>query len=367
MLFLFNKVYLKTDHLFRSDRDRITISPRLTPDVAVGTIRHIVDGVTAVAPTFHASSYQHLIATHFNGNDDDFFTFLCNYPAHKRLTVYCDVQSMVHIASKFWKTLLPRASAETFWFLLDSALSQMLETLTLHRSTESFLSDKQAYELKCEIEDILADRQSLENMWSTLVGYTCNRARREMLLRECGVELQLATTLLNPTWRYGAALREKVVKMAHKRYVHDLTTDLKSALLMNIDRLSELNAAYQFDPLYDDLYLFVAEHPAMAFLVDDMFTPEHLAYVMSTYDLSSLAALHVQTHAEIVSPEEDLSILLQPLTFERLIDLHVSNKYGPVVAYGNEYREKVNARVVNAVIASAQTTDRTLLKQLELV
>lgn len=367
MLLLFNKVYLKNDHLFKSDRERIYISPRLTRDIAVGTIRHTVDGVTARAPLLHASSYDELIRTEFNGNEDELFAYMYQYPAHKRLTVYCDVDAMVKIATKFWKTLFPRLPAEIYWVLLDSMLSHTLDTVATHRSTESFVSNAQVYDMRDEIEDAFQRRQELTDGWASVRGFTVDRTQREHLLKTCGAELQLPTVLVNPKWRYANTVKHKFERMAVKRFVADLTVDLKHAMLLNVERLSSMDAQYAFDALTDDLDSFVALHPELRFLTDDMFTPDHVDHVVATYDIYALAQLHGKFNTFQAFKEEQIAaIMSQPLTFDRLLELHLTDQYGAMLGYGGEFREKVNPRVIDFVVAAYRAADLTTLNHLEL-
>lgn len=351
MQLLFNKIYLKIDHLFKSERNRINISPRLNAAVLAGGFRQTANQIPAVAPMYHAESYQQLIDESFGGQEEAFIRTLVNYPAHKRLTIYCDVDTYVTICTRFWKTIYPQLNAEDYFRLVNFALSPLYELLAHHKSRESELTDAQAEELRADILAVFGAEEQLKLDWKTVKPFKMLRVAREIVLKGAGVEYQLPTILTTPAWRHASSAKKRIVDMVQKEAIADFTLDIKHHLLNNLENIHTIDPECAYDALTTTLEEFVATYPNYQFLADSMFTPDNYAYVLHTYDMDQLERIRLLVLQHDGYEEESCGIPLKTnLTFEDVIEFERSGTMGRLLGNVGEYREKVNSYLIDYVL-----------------
>lgn len=363
MQLLFNKIYLKIDHLFKSERNRINISPRLQAAVLAGGFRQTANQIPAVAPLYHAESYSQLIEESFGGQEDAFIRTLVNYPSYNRLTIYCSIDAYVAISTRFWKTVYPQLNADDYFRLVNFLLSPLYELLAHHKSRESELTDAQANELRNDIDAVFASEDQLKAEWSTIKPYKLAREQREIVLKGAGIEYHLPTILSVPTWRHGNNAKKRIVDMMHKEALAEFNEDVKHLLLNHLENIHTIDPTVKYDALTTSLEEFVATYPKYQFLADLAFTPDNYQYVLRTYDLAELESIRLAVLEYDGFETECCGIPLKNnLTFDDIIEFERIGTMGRLLGNVGEYREKVNSYLIDYVLTQYFTGNTTALQ-----
>lgn len=351
MQLLFNKIYLKIDHLFKGERNRINLSPRLQAAVLAGGFRQKANQIPAIAPLYHATSYEQLITDSFGGQEDAFVRMLINHPAHSRLTIYCDVDTYIAISSRFWKTIYPQLNTEDYTRLVNFALSPMLELLARHKARESELTSVQADELRADIESVFAAEDQLKDSWSSIKPFKLLREQREAILRGVGIEYHLPTILTTPSWRHATVAKKRMVDMMHKAALAEFSHDCKHHLLNYLENIHTIDPSVKYDALTTSLEEFVASYPRYEFLADSAFTPDNYQHVLRTYDLAELENIRQMVLEYDGFETECCGMPLRgDLTFEDIIEFERRGTMGRLLGTTGEYREKVNSYLIDYVL-----------------
>lgn len=365
MILLFNKVYLKLDHLIKPERDRIVVSPQYTGvSIVEGGFRNAANGVAHKPPLYEAGTYQQLIDEQFAGDDGKFLATLLQFPAGKRLTIYCDIPSMVTIASKFWKTLLPQLSADDYYRLVNFSASHIYEMFCVNKTSLLYLPEDQAQDTQAAIRKVFDDEQVIKDAWATITPFPCTRAQREAFTKSAGLEFQLPTLLVTPDWRYGFHARNRLVHLMNKEAIAEFVKDIKHIALSNIEMLHVLDPkAGPFNLEVDSLSRYVTMHPDYRFLVDDRFHPDNTDYVVQNYDLDVLDVIRTKlVPVDYRTATMPGSLLKQNLSFEDIIEFERARPQGRHLAARGEYLEKVNPYMIDYVLRAHFNGQNELLQ-----
>lgn len=349
MIFLFNKVYLKLDHLIKTERDRIVVSPNYPGATIEDGFRNVSNGVIHKQPLYTAPTYDDLITTYFAGDEGKFFTYLVQFPSSKRLTIYCDIPSMVTIASKFWKTLLPQLTSDDYYRLVNFFMSHLYELFCVNKSPLLRLPEDQAEATRVAIREVFDNEQVIKDQWNGVTAFPCTRTQRETLNKTAGLEFQLPTLLATPNWRYAIHARNRIVYLMNKEAIAEFVRDVKHIALSNIEVLNALDSTVTaFDVENDSLATYVAQHPIYQFLNDDLFHPDNTEYIVQNYDLSTLDTLR----SKLIPVDYKVRTMRGPLlktglTFEDIIEFERDHSQGLYLAHRGEYLEKVNPFMID--------------------
>lgn len=365
MFHMFNKVYVKHDSAYKTTRKRIVVSQMFghtstMPMTLVGT----ESNKQPIAPLFQARTWAEMLDTYFQGSWGKFFSLLISLPASERVTVYCDTASMMEVLTVFWKTLFPGGSTDTYHTLRKLTLSYLLEGHASGAPSFIALDPTTTQQIRTEASSLYDEDATA--LWEASRPVTITRAQREEILKTTSVELQLATTLLDPDWRYGQVFRKKFVRMVQKQAVYDFTLDVKFHILSALYNFNEYEQNTSFNPETHSLEYLVAVYPQYAFLTDPHFHPDNTDYIIANYSLDDLYAVWKKTLHEGWSEKEygySLGLHLRDgLTFEQLIQHSLDNPKDHLPLTRAEYRERVNAHLINYILAAARIGDTTTLQ-----
>lgn len=363
MILLFNKVYLKSDLFFKSERNRIYISSRHPQSLLDAGVRGQINGVRPTNPLMAAENYQQLLTDQFNGNEDRFFVTLLSYDPSKRVTIYGSMETLLRIATKLWKTLFPRMTSDQYLQLVHFTLLHHLELFGQRGTSIAQMTPSESAELRQEIQGLMECYDELGEVWNFMTPLSLTRQQREALLKGVAIEYHLPTLLLNPTWRYASVAKDRFVSMAQKAAIGDFVMDVKHALLANLELIHSVDPTCTFNSLTDTLDQFVAANPKYGFLVDPNFTPERMVHVKSTYNLDELAQIDAMCSINGVRASTSWQPLLKSgLTFDQYLTHLIDD---PRRAYGlgdGEYQEKTNPVLLSYLVASYASGDTSKLQ-----
>ena len=373
MIHLFNKIYLKGDHQIKLSRDRIVISPTYG-GVGMYTTKFttLVNKETPGEIQYSVRSLQELLDQHFNGSMDGFFRFLAGWNSSKRLTIYADIPTMIEIASVFYKTLFPKMTADGYVCLIRLILMRITYMFGAGFLTFTKIPEFQAKEYRLAAVALLENVSDLKTKWTTIKPFRLSLKLREQIVSGISVEFQLATYLLDPTWRFKVPFEKKALTMVKKLLLHDFMLDVNGVLLQNFVTLGALEPQANFNPLTDTLEDFVTKCPDYKFLIDEQFLPDNADKIWLAYDVTKLAAIRNKMYAQADLQNNAYVHLTTPVwkrnvTFADVITYELSTNHTKLLFKHDNYAEVVNSYLIDLLLNAKRQGDTTFLKQFALV
>lgn len=365
MFHLFNKVYLKHESAMKMTRDRIVISSLYG---AVDTASIPFSATTPSSPVYRARSIEQLLNGHFDGSMERFFTYLLGLPADRRMTIYCDVSTAMTILTFLWKTMYVSEPVDTYMTLRRLHLMHLLEGHASGAPSFVSLEPPVLVSVRASIEEEL-NRNDAADIWASVQPMSLTRTQREQIIRAASIELQLATTLATPKWRYSMETQHKFIRMLKKQCVYDFLLDVKYHVLGALFCFSSYEPTTTFDPMTQTVDDLVALHPEYSFLTDPMFHYDNIDYVVKTYSLDHLRTIWAKTIRDGWSEDEYGfnvgQFMRDDLSFQEVIQHFIDHPQDHLPLTRGEYRERVNGYLLNAIFDSLRT-DGNLARSLSL-
>jgi hypothetical protein len=330
-------------------------------------IAHTTTKTEPVQAIMQSTSYDELVERVFGGDSNKLFRFLLEYDPTKRLTIYCDADATFEIMTRFWKTLYPRMTDDTFYLLLNFTFSYFIEMLGNKYSIFAKIHQNQADMVRTGYGYYLADenKQQVLDRWNSTTPWTITRTQREEVIKNASVELQLASVMTNPKWRYASTIRTKVVKMIKKELIHEFSHDVRYGVLLNLPNFKVLEPTTTFNIFTDTLTDLIAHHPQYRFIVDDNFIPDHADYVFANYDMPTLNIIRLKIMAAAI--DIDWSPLMKNnLTFDDIINFELSTDTNKLFLSRGDYHESVNPYMINYIFNSMRSNSTSALAEFEL-
>jgi len=367
MLHLFNKIYVKGDHLVKGSRDAIIISP------TYGNVPFYTTKFSTRANNektgqlcYSATSLKELLDTHFGGSDAKFFNYLMKWPAEKRLTIYADLPTMVDIATRFFKTVFPKMTEDTYVVVMKLLLSRINYYLGGAVLPFVTLTEDQANSYRVETLQILEDVGGLRHRFQETARWRLTKVARDSIIRNCSVEYQLATYLTNPKWAHARAFEKKAVSMAKKQIIHEYALEIKGAIVRNFMNLIVLEPTATFNSLKDSLETFVQQFPQYAFVLDDGFVPDNAEHIWLKYNMEDLKTVFDRVTHKFVFIAQDYTPLLKKLTFEDVLKYELDRPYRCFLFNGDNYQETVNSYLIDYILNAYRMNQHEQIRQLAL-
>jgi hypothetical protein len=340
MLYLLNNVYLTPDKTvnLRPEDDSGFVSARMRGSsfTADNYFSHVY-GVRFKAPLFTVSSYDELIKTTFGGKEQALFDLFLQ-PREGRLVIMCDEETMLKVATRTMKTILPNATAETGFLLLKY---MYLPYFYLHDS--GLISYLGPNDFQNVYINLIAREKDVKNAWIKSKPWKLDERKRARVQQLAGVELQTATYLANNKWKFASDYKNKVVTFAKKTLLLMLVNDLRQKVLDGFVDVQKLIP--ELDPMDRNVVHALADHPTFRFLIDPHFTPNSWEYVFVNYDMAALYALF-QKYAPLRAFNlNDFSLLAKEnnLTFEEVLDHEMQSSLGRrLIGTDINYKSTVN-------------------------
>jgi hypothetical protein len=366
MILLFNKVYLKVDHLVKGERERVVISQTYGRSSAIASPApaSLTSAAPAVGALAQATTVQELIDAQFDGNPTRFIQALLQFPAERRLTIYCDAEAMFTLVTKFWKTLMPALTPDAFYRLLNFSFSQLVEVVGTGYTAFTILPELRAKTVRADYAWFLQDQNkaTVLQAWTDTIPFVITRTQREVLIKNAALELQLASMLSVPNWRYTNVVKAKVVRMIFKEAIHEYNHDVKSHVLTGLVNFKYYEPDTTFDFFKHTIDELVAMHPQYAFLTDDRFVPDDVNRIRATYDFDQLRAIRTALHEDEYQYGIDWAPLLKnDLSFEDIIAYEVSTPVTKLFLNRSTYQESVNPYMVDYILNAVRRNDMAAL------
>jgi hypothetical protein len=307
--------------------------------------------------TFSAPSYHELIG----GREEQKFVSLLMQEREGRLVIMCDEDAMMKLTLRTMKTLLPNASAATGYTMMKY---MYLPYFYLHDSgLVSFIGPN---DYQMIYTNFVAREAEFKAHWTRTKPWKLTKRQLDKAQQTAGVELQTATYLANPTWRFAADYKDKVVTFAKKSLLAMLVNDLRQKILDGFVDIEKLNR--DFDPLNRDVVDQVSADATFKFLTDTKFTPNNWKYVFETYDMAALHELF-QTYAPLRAFNlNDFSLLAKEndLTFEDVLAHEQQSQCGRrLLGADVNYKDTVNVYLLD-MIFDLHKNDRSAVRQFSL-
>ena len=358
MMYLFNNVYLVPDKTtpVRPGDDYGFLSGRLTDSSfhADNFFCRVYD-VVHNDPTFSAPTIEALIAERFDGEEDKFVELLTT-PRDNRLLIICDEANMLKLAIRTFKTLLSNASADEGVEVIKYAY---LPYFYIHDS--GMLSHLGPRDFQTLYNNVVSNEDGIRKSWSRAKVWSMTPRQRERMQRTAGVELQTATYLNNPAWKFSAEYKAKIVTFAKKALVQMLVGDLRQKLLDGFVDIGKLNA--EFDPLSTTILDEVTAHPQFKFLTDPQFTPSNWRYVFDNYDMNEMYSMFVAYSPMRAFNLNDFSLMAKEdaLTFEDVLNHELQSQVGRgLIGTDIAYKDSVNIYLLDKMFDLYSTQSDTL-------
>lgn len=374
MIHLFKKIYLKGDHQYKAERNCIIISPMY------GRVGFIQGKFTDLANSrdfgdvfFQATSYDDLVNRVMEGDKDKLFRFLLDYPLDDRLTIYADVPTMYKLVTKFYKTVFPTMSENTFVMLVKFAFMRINYLFGAGFLPFVKLTDAQTSDYKKAANDILADTATIKAEWQTTKPWNLKKADHNVIMKHISVEFQLATYLTNPSWSYRHEFERKVVDMVKKGMLHDYVLDTKSMLTSSFINLKALEPTAAFNPMVNTMEDFVAQFPMYKFALDDKFAPDNADYIWRAYNLAELVTARRKMYAltETTSGQEQPGVadelFKKNLSMKDILDYEMTTPHTKILWTKNSYNEVVNSYLVDYILDAKRNNNLDAIKDIALV
>lgn len=358
MIHLFNKVYIKPDTHFARSKDCILISP-MAALVADDKIAHITETDFGKIH-YAATSFQELLQ-HFSNDESVFMDWLVNFDETKRLTVYCDQETLVHLVLKWFKTILINA---------DEATAYKVVRLTFLRYAYLWgfpfvpfvrLSEHQAAKYKT-VGASMNEPEDFSVAWAATTPFVVdfdNAAARTSL------EFQLASYLVNPAWDNAQTVNDKLVMMTKKYQVRDLI-DAKHILL------HRLYTQPGFDMLSQTLLEYVVATPEYSILLDPDVLPDKYEHVEQHYNPNEMRNT-VVSRAQYLEGLTDTDALVNSKFLDPAItgdDIIAIEEGSPLIRVHLacwEYQEVVNVYLLDHILNLHKAGNTAELKKFSLL
>lgn len=340
MIYLFNNVYLVPDKTtpVRPGDDYGFISSRLTDSsFHADNFFCRAYGVVHNKPTFSAATIDEVLALKFGGSEDKFVELLTT-PRKTRLLLICDEANMLNLAIHTFKTMLPNLSPNDGVELIKY---MYLPYFYIHDSgLLSYLGPRDFQQL---YDNVVANEEGIRKSWTHTRVWNMSPRQRERTQRTAGVEIQTATYLNNPGWKFASEYKLKVVTFAKKALIQMLVGDLRQKLIDGFVDIGKLNP--DFNPLNYNIVDHVAAHPQFKFLTDPLFTPSNWRYVFDNYDMNELYLLFTTYSPMRAFNLNDFSLLAKEdnLTFEDVLNHELHSQVGRgLIGTDINYKDSVN-------------------------
>lgn len=324
MIFLFNNVYISPDRTVnvRPEDDCAFISNDMKgSSYHVSNFFGTVFGTTFSAPLFIATSYDDAIRQ-LGGSEIQLLELLMT-PRTNRLVIICDQSSMLTLLMKCIKTMLPHLTGAAGWKLLK--YMYLPYYLMYDNDLVAFMGPRTFDQIYM---GLLVEESNTITVWGSVTAWTVSPHQRDFIQRTAGIELQTATYLVYPKWKFAGEYKDKVVLFAKRTLLHMLVGDLRRKLLegfMDIQKvLPDVN------PLSHTVVDDLAAHPVYKFLVDPEFSPSSWEYVFDNYDMAELYALFTTYAPQRAFNLNDFSLLAKEndLTFDDVLQHELSAQGG---------------------------------------
>lgn len=370
MIHLFDNIFLKADKLFKGSRKRIVISEvyGVFKDVPVLSLHEVNDTVPSL-PLLQAVSYTDLINNTFGGNENKFFQYVLEQDRTDRITVYCDPAAMVTLLTKFWKTLYPDWTREQYIQVLIWHLSYFQEILGTGHTTFTKIRQDEASDIYTTYTEVLSDDNltTLADNWNTVTPWRINAAQRERIIKGASIELQTASLLLNPSWKYADTVKTSITNMIRYEVIREFIYEVRFAILHALVNFKYIEPTTSFDILEHTVDDLVTMHPEYAFLNDPRFLPDNHEYVFANYDMNTLKAIHDKVKLTRASFEVDWSPLIkQDLDYTDVIEYEQNRQNTSLFTRCGKYTEMTNPYLVDALFTALRNDSLSQYAYLEL-
>jgi hypothetical protein len=354
MLHLFDNIYVKADKLFLGFQKRIVISEEFgdfheLPCVGL----HEINETTPILPLLHATSYQKLLDTQFGGSDDKFFQYLLGLPPDDRIVIYCDPAATLTIATKFWKTLYPTMSADMYIELINYHFTYQLEILGIGYLAFTKIRPEDAIDIYDAYLQMLSpdNVENLTTLWGQTTPWRTTAAQRDRIIRNTSIELQLASTMVNPQWKYASETRNKIAHMMKNELIREYVYNIRFTILHALVDFKIIEPTTTFDIFQHSVDDLVLMHPEYKFLTDPRFLPKEVDYVFSTYDMETLRQINNKVIATRYNFEINWDPLFkQDLSYEDIIAYELESPTTRLLFRYGDYKEYVIPYIVDALL-----------------
>lgn len=368
MFHLFNKVYLKGDHQIKMERDRIVISPTYAAvNVLTAKFASAANETSVGEVYFAGRTLKELVDNNFGGNESKFFAYLIAFDPSKRLTIYVDLPTMGYLVTRFYKTLFPKMSEETFIKLFKFVFLRINYIYGVGYLPFVKLPEIRAEEYRVQSADLVNNVETLKQHWATIKPWRMIRSQKDTIVKGAGVEYQLATHFTKDKWLGKQEFQDKIVVMMKKQIVHDYALDIKHRILSSFVNLKLLEPTATFDPFVNTIEDFIAQFPEYSFLTDDKFVPDNYEYVWKNYDMDVLLAVRNKFESfcpyQIVPQRQEF--LTNDLSFDKIINYEVGSQ-ARYAFTADTYQETVNPYIIDYILEMKKANNLDALREFSL-
>lgn len=371
MIHLFNKIYIKGDHQYKVERDSIVISPSYgAQGVLAGKFTQLVNKPVIGTVYYQGKTYQQIIDDQCNGDDQVFFRFLLDRDPTKRLTIYANVETALYLLTRFYKTVFPGLTANTYAKLMRLVFARTYNVFGAGFLAFTKIAPNHTAEYRAASEKILGNEAQLKANWAAAKPWKIRMEDLYAVQKGLGVEFQLATYLTNPVWSQRISFERKTVMMVKKGLLHDYILDAKSILVSSFMNLKALEPTANFDPMVNTMEDFVAQFPMYRFVLDDKFLPDNYEYVWRTYNLNDLVTARRNMYALVETDTVKVhagigdALFKKNLSLKDILDYELSTPATKVLWAKDDYDEVVNSYTIDLILDALRNNNLVSIKDL---
>jgi hypothetical protein len=338
-------------------------------NITAPSFTQILNSTTPRPAVIQSESYSTLVYTVFNNDEDKFFQYLLAFDDSSRLTIYCDADSMLSMLTKYWKTLYPAMTFDNYYMLLNFSFSYIVEVISTGYTPAIKLNASEAVATRTEYQSYLMQSEvpSLQTLWAETQPWKITRTQRERLVSTSAIELQLASTLANPLWRYRSQLYSMVVTMMKKEMIHEFSHDVRYGVILALVNFHTIEPTSKFNILTHTIDDLIVELPQYKFLNDPKFTPDNVDYVFSNYNIKSM----LEISKKIITDEFKFGVDWAPLmkenlSFDDIINFELEGSTTRLFLNRSDYYELVNPYLIDFIFNCLRNNNSAKLVDFEL-
>lgn len=354
MFFLFNKTYIDFDFNVQDVSDKVVVSSTLG-GYAFATSPHEL--------LYTEKSYDDLVNNHFNGNDEDFLSFLASRKNHlrntSRLRIYVDTEAFNQILVRYLKAIMPGLTNDDVYLLY--------RFIMLHAKYYNSQLDKYALESR---QQYAALELMSKTEFTSSYGSISVPALPAALKDSVGLEFLIGTHLSGST-AFDATLTERATKVCWNFFGGELD-EVKLSLLSELFDLTSTfpevgQLSYETTTLED----VIALKPELAVLADMDSNAIGSDNLRQNYDAQSLIDLWNLVWGRVGTSDDDLSQLLAThlvngVDIDALLNLDISRGLGSQIFGKGELKEKMNPYIISYLYHLKRNNDTAALARFSL-
>ena len=235
---------------------------------------------------YHNTTYDDMVSTRFDGDENGFMEFLINWPASRRLVIYADFPELSTFMVRWFKTILPAITTEAMQTLLHiiSLREQLFVanrkisiSVPVGRVYKTTISDEMSATKFTVSDSIIGSVQPFP------VTITHDQLGAEFLFATYLHNILTATTDNTLV----SLVEDKIMRFVKRRLVYSLMDD-KDGIVQSMYHAPML---FGVDIDITDpasVAAFVSAHPHHAWLFDDDFRTGNYQTVWATYDIAEV-------------------------------------------------------------------------------